>query len=117
MKTIADVLRSLLATLPKCKECDKPATRFFMTVRIPLPEEYAFPIKRGVTFLPEQYTGASYAAQFFVPKTYRWQWDCCDDHEMPLLDEHGHTFREIVHDHAMAETIRDAQAVLVARSE
>jgi hypothetical protein len=107
---VTDIVRALLATLPKCKDCNEPAPRWFMTERIPIPESGVhFRIERGVIFLPEQYTGPSGGFQNFKPKTYRWQWDCCDHHAMPGA--------ELTRDYPLAETIRDARLVLSARPE
>lgn len=99
---MSDVLRALLATLPKCCECERPATRHFMSKHGPIPASYA--VQRGKWFQTRPYSGCSAGVVSYVPSDGTWNWDCCDEHAMP--DPMG------VWDYPIAECVRNAHVVL-----
>jgi hypothetical protein len=106
---LARVLRGLLATLPKCHACDRPATRWMMSTHVRVPAAYH--VERGKTFHWRSYTGPSGGAHMYVPEDGTWHYDCCDVHEMPAEMKPMGTW-----DHATAEIVRQALKLLGSTS-
>lgn len=80
---LAAAADALLARLPRCHACDRPATRVFMGPDVAIPSAYA--VERGKRFVPRPYLGPSIGAHLYVAPDGTWQWDVCEDnaHAMP----------------------------------
>jgi hypothetical protein len=104
--TIAEVISALLATLPRCHACERPATRMMMSEHVPIPHGF-FKLERGKRWESRPYIGPSMGAHTYVAKDGTWQWDCCDEHAMPeYMKPQG------VWDVPLAAVIRRAAMVL-----